>query len=309
MSTARIFSGCFPSILSLERIINALTDIIGVRFKRVGKIYYFSPGDEKYDIGDRVIVETARGVEMTEVVLANRQIDETELSQPLRSVIRRATPDDFRVVEENARRAVDAFEICKKKIAAHKLDMKLIEAEYTFDGTKILFYFAAEGRVDFRELVRDLASVFRMRIELRQIGVRDEAKLFGGLGICGRPLCCATFLDDFQPVSIKMAKEQNLSLNPTKISGTCGRLMCCLKYEHEAYEDLLRTTPRVDAVVHTPAGQGTVVETNLLKGILKVRLDRSPDSIKTFPKSECRPLREPRRAPSGDDSGDSGEST
>ncbi|MEA4823769.1 MAG: stage 0 sporulation family protein [Clostridiaceae bacterium] len=280
-----------------------MTAIIGVRFKRVGKIYYFEPGDETFAIGDRVIVETARGIEMTEVVLPNREIDETELAQPLRSVIRRATPEDFKVVEENARRAVDAFEICKKKIAAHKLDMKLIEAEYTFDGTKILFYFAAEGRVDFRELVRDLASVFRMRIELRQIGVRDEAKLFGGLGICGRPLCCATFLDDFQPVSIKMAKEQNLSLNPTKISGTCGRLMCCLKYEHEAYEDLIRTTPRVDAIVQTPAGQGTVVEVNLLKGILKVRLDRSPDSIKSFSTSECKSLREPRRAP-GNDGGD-----
>ncbi len=282
MFTARIFSGCFPSILSLERIINALTDIIGVRFKRVGKIYYFSPGDEKYDIGDRVIVETARGVEMTEVVLANRQIDETELSQPLRSVIRRATPDDFRVVEENARRAVDAFEICKKKIAAHKLDMKLIEAEYTFDGTKILFYFAAEGRVDFRELVRDLASVFRMRIELRQIGVRDEAKLFGGLGICGRPLCCATFLDDFQPVSIKMAKEQNLSLNPTKISGTCGRLMCCLKYEQEAYEDLLRTSPKNESFVDTVDGRGTVVDVNLLRQTVRVRMEDQPDQVNCY---------------------------
>ena len=272
-----------------------MTDIIGVRFKRVGKIYYFGPGDEKYVAGEHVIVETARGVEMALVVVPNRSVDESELTQPLRSVIRRATQEDFKVVEDNARRAADAFEICKKRIAQHKLDMKLIEAEYTFDGSKILFYFAAEGRVDFRELVRDLASIFHMRIELRQIGVRDEAKLCGGLGICGRPLCCACFLDDFQPVSIKMAKEQNLSLNPTKISGTCGRLMCCLKYEHEAYEDLIRTTPRPDSVVQTPAGQGTVVEVNLLKGLLKVRMDRSSDTIKTFPKSECKVLREAKR--------------
>ncbi len=277
-----------------------MTDIIGVRFKRVGKIYYFGPGGEDFTVGEHVIVETARGVEMAQVVVPNRSIDEATLTQPLRSVIRRATQDDFKVVEDNAQRAKSAFEICKKKIAQHKLDMKLIEAEYTFDGSKILFYFAADGRVDFRELVRDLASVFRMRIELRQIGVRDEAKLQGGLGICGRPLCCASFLDAFQPVSIKMAKEQSLSLNPTKISGTCGRLMCCLKYEHEAYEDLIRTTPHVDAVVQTPAGQGTVTEVNLLKGIVKVRMERSPDTIKSFHKSDCKPLREPRHARSDD---------
>ena len=293
-------SDSFPGCSPVEKGTLNLTDIIGVRFKRVGKIYYFGPGNEQFVAGEHVIVETARGVEMALVVVPNRQIDETELTQPLRSVIRRATQDDFKVVEDNARRAKDAFEICKKRIAQHKLDMKLIEAEYTFDGSKILFYFAAEGRVDFRELVRDLASIFRMRIELRQIGVRDEAKLRGGLGICGRPLCCASFLDDFQPVSIKMAKEQNLSLNPTKISGTCGRLMCCLKYEHEAYEDLVRTTPRLDSVVQTPAGQGTVVEVNLLKGILKVRMDRSADSIKTFSKADCKVLREARRAPNED---------
>jgi len=272
-----------------------LIEIIGVRFKRVGKIYYFEPAGETYEVGDHVVVETARGIEMAEVVLTNKSVDETTLVQPLRPVICRASKKDFCVVEENARRAVDAFAICKKKIAAHKLDMKLIEAEYTFDGTKIIFYFAADGRVDFRELVRDLASVFRMRIELRQIGVRDEAKLFGGLGICGRPLCCATFLDDFQPVSIKMAKEQNLSLNPTKISGTCGRLMCCLKYEHEAYENLIRTTPRVDTIVRTPAGNGTVVDVNLLKGTVKVRMDRMADDFRVFPKADCKPLREPKR--------------
>ncbi len=272
-----------------------MIDIIGVRFKRVGKIYYFAPGDEQYAAGDHVIVETSRGVEMAEVVLTNRSVEEEDVSLPLREVIRRATDDDFRVVEENARRAVDAMEICKKKIAAHKLEMKLISAEYTFDGTKILFYFSAEGRVDFRELVRDLASVFRMRIELRQIGVRDEAKLCGGLGICGRPLCCATFLSDFQPVSIKMAKEQNLSLNPTKISGTCGRLMCCLKYEHEAYEDLLRNVLRTDTVVQTPAGVGTVVETNLLRGLVHVRMDRPADTVRIFTREECQPIRDPRK--------------
>jgi len=267
-----------------------------VRFKRIGKVYYFAPGEEQYSIGDKVIVETARGIELTEVIMPNKRVDDEAVVQPLRSVIRRATMDDLRVVTENERKAKEAFVICKQKILAHKLEMKLIEAEYTFDGSKILFYFSADGRVDFRDLVRDLAGVFRMRIELRQIGVRDEAKLCGGLGICGRPFCCATFLSDFQPVSIKMAKEQSLSLNPVKISGTCGRLMCCLKYEHDAYEDLLHTTPRVDAYVQTPVGNGTVVEVNLLKGLLKVKMDKSPD-IKTFSKNECHSLREPKTDP------------
>ena len=294
-------SDSFPGCSPVEKGTLNLTDIIGVRFKRVGKIYYFGPGGEQFVAGEHVIVETARGVEMALVVVPNRQIDETELTQPLRSVIRRATQDDFKVVEDNARRAKDAFEICKKRIAQHKLEMKLIEAEYTFDGSKILFYFAAEGRVDFRELVRDLASIFRMRIELRQIGVRDEAKLRGGLGICGRPLCCASFLDDFQPVSIKMAKEQNLSLNPTKISGTCGRLMCCLKYEHEAYEQLIRTTPRVGALVETSAGPGTVSEVSLLTGNLTVNLQKSPDTPRQFHKSEVRLIRDGSNRSSGED--------
>ncbi|MBE6929346.1 MAG: stage 0 sporulation protein [Ruminococcaceae bacterium] len=271
-----------------------MIEIIGVRFKPVGKIYYFDPCGLTVEEGDYVIVETSRGVEMAQVLQKNREIDESELVSPLRKTLRIATPADLAVVEANEKKAKEAFAVCKKKIAAHKLDMKLIEAEYTFDGSKILFYFAAEGRVDFRELVKDLASVFRMRIELRQIGVRDEAKLCGGLGICGRPFCCTSFLDEFQPVSIKMAKEQNLSLNPTKISGTCGRLMCCLKYEQEAYEDLNRTTPRVDSTVKTPAGIGTVVETNLLRGMVKVRIDRSTEPPKVFHKSECEPVRESR---------------
>ena len=271
-----------------------MIEIIGVRFKPVGKIYYFDPCGMTVEEGDYVIVETSRGVEMAQVLQKNREIDESELVSPLRKMLRTATEADMAVVEANEKKAKEAFDICKKKIAAHKLDMKLIEAEYTFDGSKILFYFAAEGRVDFRELVKDLASVFRMRIELRQIGVRDEAKLCGGLGICGRPFCCTSFLDEFQPVSIKMAKEQNLSLNPTKISGTCGRLMCCLKYEQEAYEDLNRTTPRVDSTVKTPAGIGTVVETNLLRGMVKVRIDRSTEPPKVFHKSECEPVRESR---------------
>ncbi|MBR6748079.1 MAG: stage 0 sporulation family protein [Clostridia bacterium] len=271
-----------------------MIEIIGVRFKPVGKIYYFDPCGLTVEEGDYVIVETSRGVEMAQVLQKNREIDESELVSPLRKTLRIATPADLAVVEANEKKAKEAFAVCKKKIAAHKLDMKLIEAEYTFDGSKILFYFAAEGRVDFRELVKDLASVFRMRIELRQIGVRDEAKLCGGLGICGRPFCCTSFLDEFQPVSIKMAKEQNLSLNPTKISGTCGSLMCCLKYEQEAYEDLNRTTPRVDSTVKTPAGIGTVVETNLLRGMVKVRIDRSTEPPKVFHKSECEPVRESR---------------
>ena len=217
-----------------------MAEIIGVRFKNVGKIYYFDPDGKTLQQGDRVIVETARGVECGEVAVVNRDVPAEEIAQPLKKLIRVAKPEDLDRMRENAEKEKTAFDICCKKIEAHKLDMKLVEVEYTFDNSKILFYFTADGRVDFRELVKDLASVFRTRIELRQIGVRDEAKMLGGLGICGRPFCCSTFLGGFQPVSIKMAKEQNLSLNPVKISGTCGRLMCCLKYEQEAYADLLR---------------------------------------------------------------------
>ena len=220
-----------------------MTKVIGVRFKDVGKVYYFDPQDQEIRKGDWVIVETVRGIECGEVAMDPREIEEESVAQPLKPVIRVATPEDHKRVEENRKKEKYAFEVCEKKIAAHNLEMKLVDVEYTFDNNKILFYFTADGRVDFRELVKDLASVFRTRIELRQIGVRDEAKMLGGLGICGRPFCCSTFLSGFQPVSIKMAKEQGLSLNPVKISGTCGRLMCCLKYEQEAYSDLLRKTP------------------------------------------------------------------
>ena len=254
-----------------------MTEIIGVRFKNAGKTYYFSPGNLQIGMNDLVIVETARGVECGQVVIANRKVEDDKIVAPLKQVIRMATPKDIAQMEENRKREKEAFRVCQEKIQQHGLDMNLVEVEYTFDNNKILFYFTADGRIDFRELVKDLAGIFRTRIELRQIGVRDESKMLGGLGICGRPFCCSTFLGDFQPVSIKMAKEQNLSLNPTKISGTCGRLMCCLKYEQEAYEDLIRITPRVGSVVRTPEGNGVVIENNLLTGMLKVTLDKAPE--------------------------------
>ena len=254
-----------------------MTEIIGVRFKNAGKTYYFSPGAHKLTVGQRVVVETARGIECGSVVIANRMMPDEQIVVPLKEIIRPADDKDLRVIEENAAKEREAFRVCQEKIAAHRLNMHLVDVEYTFGGSKILFYFTADGRIDFRELVKDLASIFRTRIELRQIGVRDESKMLGGLGICGRPFCCSTFLGDFQPVSIKMAKEQNLSLNPTKISGTCGRLMCCLKYEQEAYEDLLRSTPRVGSQVLTPDGNGVVTEVSLLTGMLKVQLDRAED--------------------------------
>ncbi|MCH3973290.1 MAG: stage 0 sporulation family protein [Oscillospiraceae bacterium] len=250
-----------------------MAKVIGVRFKNLGKVYYFDPEDQQLQIGNHVIVETARGVECGEVAMPNREIAEDHIVQPLRKIIRVATQKDLDKVKENCEKEISAFEICQKKIAAHQLEMKLVDVEYTFDNNKILFYFTADGRVDFRELVKDLASVFRTRIELRQIGVRDEAKMLGGLGLCGRPFCCSQFLAGFQPVSIKMAKEQGLSLNPVKISGTCGRLMCCLKYEQEAYQDLQRTTPPVGSYVLTPEGRGTVTATSLLTGVLQVHLD------------------------------------
>ena len=255
-----------------------MAEIVGVRFKGAGKVYYFDPDEKPFSKGDHVIVETARGIECGEVAMENREIEDKDIVHPLKKMIRKATQGDLKKVEENRKKERHAFEICEKKILDHKLEMKLIDAEYTFDNNKILFYFTADGRVDFRELVKDLASVFRTRIELRQIGVRDEAKMMGGLGICGRPFCCTSFLGEFQPVSIKMAKEQGLSLNPVKISGTCGRLMCCLKYEQAAYSDLLRTTPKNGAVVNTPEGRGVVVDVNLLTGMLKVRMDRAPEA-------------------------------
>lgn len=253
--------------------------VIGVRFKSVGKIYYFSAGGAELEPGDGVIVETARGMEFGEVVMAEKEIDESVFAIPVKPIIRKATPADYKQVEENKKKVKDARRICLEKIHANNLEMNLIDVEYTFDRSKILFYFTADGRVDFRQLVKDLASVFRTRIELRQIGVRDEAKMLGGLGICGRQLCCSLFLGDFEPVSIKMAKEQSLSLNPTKISGTCGRLMCCLKYEQEAYEDLIAKTPNPGAVVDTPTGRGVVASVNLLKGLVSVKLDAKNEKI------------------------------
>lgn len=255
-----------------------MSEVVGVRFKEVGKVYYFDPDGLKLKKGDRVIVETARGVECGEIAMDNRDVSEDEIVKPLKKLLRVATKEDLDRVAENKKKEKSAFEICEKKIAKHKLDMKLVDIEYTFDNSKILFYFTADGRVDFRELVKDLAGVFHTRIELRQIGVRDESKMLGGIGICGRPFCCGTFLGDFQPVTVKMAKEQGLSLNPTKISGTCGRLMCCLKYEQDAYEHLLRITPKIGAIVETPEGRGRVVDMNLLRGNLKIQLDRRADA-------------------------------
>ncbi|MBE7021984.1 MAG: stage 0 sporulation protein [Ruminococcaceae bacterium] len=252
--------------------------VIGIRFKSVGKIYYFDPDEKKFALGDGVIVETARGTEYGQIAMTEKEIDEKRFPIPIKKIIRKATDADRKTLEENSKKEKEAYDVCLAKIKNNKLDMNLIDVEYTFDRSKILFYFTAEGRVDFRQLVKDLASVFRTRIELRQIGVRDEAKMRGGLGICGRPLCCSLFLGDFEPVSIKMAKEQSLSLNPTKISGTCGRLMCCLKYEQEAYEALIRETPNNGAVVDTPAGRGTVVSTSLLKGLAQVRLDSAAEN-------------------------------
>ncbi len=263
-----------------------MTEIIGVRFKDVGKIYYFSPAGNKIECGSHVIVETARGVECGEVVIANRKVEDSKVVQPLKSIIRIATEKDLETQKKNREKEQEIMKVFTQKIADHKLDMKPIDIDCTFDVSKILFYFTAENRVDFRELVKDLASVYRTRIELRQIGVRDEAKMLGGLGICGRPFCCKTFLGEFQPVSIKMAKEQSLSLNPTKISGTCGRLMCCLKYEQNCYEELLAITPKVGALVETAEGRGIVEDANLLTGVLKVKLDKNPDAAATAFKRE-----------------------
>ncbi len=255
-----------------------MTEIIGVRFKSVGKIYYFAPEGEVLSEGSKVIVETARGIECGSVAIPNRMVEDDKIVGTLKPILRVATPDDLLTVEQNAIKEKKAAPIFLEKVKKHGLHMKLVDIEYTFDNSKILFYFTADGRVDFRELVKDLASVFRARIELRQIGVRDEAKNLGGLGICGRPFCCSGFMGEFVPVSIKMAKEQGLSLNPTKISGTCSRLMCCLKYEQDSYEELLAITPKVGAVVETAEGKGVVTECNLLTGQLKVRLDAKRDA-------------------------------
>lgn len=252
--------------------------IVGVRFKPVGKIYHFNPAGLSINKNDYVVVETARGVELGKVVVGEKEISEEQITKPLKDVIRIATEEDLKTAEENKKREKEAFEICLEKIKKHGLEMKLIEVEYTFDGSKILFYFSADGRIDFRELVKDLATVFHTRIELRQIGIRDESKTLGAIGVCGRELCCAKFLDEFESVSIKMAKEQGLSLNPTKISGTCGRLMCCLKYEQNNYEELLKVTPRQGALVQTPDGQGIVEYVEILKGRVKVRIEEKSEA-------------------------------
>ena len=259
-----------------------MVEIISVRFQSGGKEYYFNPKGIQFQVGDGVIVETTKGTEYAHCVQGNTMIDEIELTAPLRPVVRLATPEDAKTVEKNKDREKRAMSICQQKIAEHGLDMKLVSAEYGFDGSKILFYFTSEGRVDFRALVKDLAGTLHARIELRQIGVRDEAKLLGGLGICGKPFCCAQFLDEFQPVSIKMAKTQNLSLNPTKISGTCGRLMCCLKYEQEAYEDLVKHAPKQESFVETPDGAGTVCGINLLRQTAQVRLESDPETPRCY---------------------------
>lgn len=263
-----------------------MINVVGIRFKKAGKIYYFAPQDTGVEVGDYAIVETARGLEYGEVVIGNREVEETKLVSQLKPVIRKATEEDKEKVAENKVREREAFNICLRKIAAHELPMRLIDVEFTFDVNKIIFYFTADGRIDFRELVKDLAAVFRTRIELRQIGVRDEAKMLGGIGGCGRPLCCATFLGDFEPVSIRMAKDQNLSLNPSKISGVCGRLMCCLKYENDVYcsgncekrHHYERVEiPKVGSLVVTPLGEGRVTSVNRALRVASVQL--TPDNI------------------------------
>ena len=266
-------------------------EVVDIQFRPGQKVYFFDPNGMSFVAGDHVIIDTARGAEFGYVTGGNHTIQQKDVVAPLRCVIRKATAQDEKIHEENRAKEARAHEICMQKIDAHGLDMQLVSAEYAFDGSKILFYFTADERVDFRELVKNLASIFHTRIELRQIGVRDKAKMVGGLGICGRPFCCATFLEDFQPVSIKMAKTQNLSLNPTKISGTCGRLMCCLKYEQEAYEDLIRRAPKAESFVDTPEGRGTVTDIDLLRQRVKVRMEDSPETITWFSNSDIAVLR------------------
>ena len=266
-------------------------EVVDVQFRPGQKIYYFDPDGEKFAPGDHVIMDTARGMEFGLCAGGNHTIPTKDAVAPLRKIIRRATAQDEKINAENRAREKRAFDICMQKIAHHGLDMQLVSAECAFDGSKILFYFTADERVDFRELVKDLAGVFRTRIELRQIGVRDKAKMVGGLGICGRPFCCASFLDDFQPVSIKMAKTQNLSLNPTKISGTCGRLMCCLKYEQDTYESLIRSSPKPDSFVDTPDGRGTVVDVDILRQRVKVQMEQNPETVTSFANEEIAILR------------------
>ncbi len=256
-----------------------MAEVVGVRFKENGKIYYFDPDNKEFQKGEKLIVETVRGIECGEAAAANHNISDEEIIHPLKKVIRKANDEDIKILDANIVLEKEAFEFCEKKVAELGLEMKLVEVECTFDGSKMLFYFTADDRVDFRELVKNLAAQYRTRIEMRQIGVRDVSKMLGGLGICGRPFCCSQFLDDFHPVSIKMAKEQGLSLNTSKISGTCGRLLCCLKYEQDTYEYLNKITPHVGSIVETQEGRGTVTESNLLTGKLKVSLERRPEAV------------------------------
>lgn len=269
--------------------------IVGVRFKPAGKIYYFNPAGLEINENDRVIVETARGIEFAEVILV-KEIADGEFEKPLKDIVRIATQKDVDTNAENRKKEKEALKICEEKIQKHNLEMKLVDAEYTFDGSKLLFYFTAEGRIDFRELVKDLATIFRTRIELRQIGVRDEAKTVGSIGVCGRNICCSQFMGEFVPVSIKMAKEQGLSLNPTKISGACGRLMCCLNYEQEGYEYMLKKLPRVGSIVRTPSGEGKVESINILKNKVYVRFENSSDTTSCeFSGDEVKTLKNGRK--------------
>ncbi len=278
-----------------EQIVTAqgpsTVEVVDIQFRPGQKVYFFDPDGVKFEAGDHVIIDTARGAEFGFVTGGNHRIPEKDVVAPLRKVLRKADDHDEKVIAENRAKEKRAFDVCMQKIGDHGLDMQLVSAEYALDGSKILFYFTADERVDFRDLVKNLASIFHTRIELRQIGVRDKAKMVGGLGICGRPFCCASFLDDFQPVSIKMAKTQNLSLNPTKISGTCGRLMCCLKYEQDAYEDLIRSSPKVDSFVDTPEGRGTIIDVDLLRQRVKVRMEVSPETLTYFANADIAVLR------------------
>ena len=281
---------------------SAMVEIVGISFREAGKIYYFAPNSLKFNQGEKVVVETARGMEMGTVKVANKTVPESEIVPPLKSVTRKATKADIERDIKNRELEMDAAIICKKKIAAHGLEMSLVAVEYTFDNSKLIFYFTCESRVDFRELVKDLASTFRTRIELRQIGIRDEAKMMGGLGTCGRKYCCSGFLTDFVQVSIKMAKEQNFALTSTKVSGACGRLMCCLRYEHEVYEEALKVTPPVNSVVKTPDGVGTVTETRPLAAEIKVKLDdKEKDAIRLYKCKDVKILKLPGKKDKSDE--------
>lgn len=273
-----------------------MQEIVGVRFKKVGKIYFFDPNGIEAVKGKGIIVETARGIELGEVAVANRSISDDKIVAPLKKAIRMATEEDEKTFADNEKKAAEAREVCEKKIEEHKLDMKLVDVEYTFDGTKLLFYFTADGRIDFRELVKELAAIYRTRIELRQIGVRDEVKMLGGYGMCGRELCCCNHLTDLNPVSIKMAKEQGLSLNPTKISGMCGRLMCCLKHEQDVYEEKLSRLPSIGALVKTPDGKGVVENVEVLKEVVRVKVEQKDEIIKKeYPLSEIKILKDNKK--------------